>query len=438
MKAQFFELAATLCGEARRDEVLLCQFSAERSDFVRFNRALVRQAGTVEQRYLTLRLLRARRQASARFALAGSAADLELARSMLARLRETLAQLPEDPWLLIAEAPHSTESERRGRIPRAEDVVQLVTTGARGTDFVGFYAGGTVLRGFANSFGQRNWHEVDTFSLDWSLHLHGDKAVKSGYAGFDCDPAVFASKLEGSARELELLRAAPRTLEPGEYRAYLAPRALEEITGLLEWGAFSARARETRQSALLRMAHGERLSPRVTLVENIEEGIAPGFQQDGFSRPARVSLVVNGALGESLVSPRSAQEYGLRTNGANAAESPEALDLAAGGLPAADALAALHRGLYIGNLWYLNFSDKPAGRMTGMTRFATFWVEGGRIVAPVNPLRFDDTIYRMLGAKLVDFTRERELLLSTSTYEERSTTSARLPGALIETLRFTL
>ena len=438
MKAQFFELVTTLCKALLGDEVLLCYLSAERSDFVRFNRALVRQAGTVEQRYLSIRLIRARRQASASIALAGSTADLELARSTLTRLREVLKQLPEDPWLLIAEEPHSTTAERRGRMPRAEDVVRLVTTSAQGIDFVGFYAGGSILRGFANSLGQRNWHEVDTFNLDWSLHYHGDKAVKSGYAGFDWDPVVFTAKLEASARELDLLKVAPKTLEPGEYRAYLAPRALEEITGLLEWNAFSARSRETKQSALLRMAHGERLSSKVTLTENIEDGIAPGFQQDGFARPARVRLVESGALGESLVSPRSAMEYGLQTNGANAGESPEALDLGAGGLPAQDALAELGRGLYIGNLWYLNFSDKPAGRMTGMTRFATFWVEGGKIVAPVNPLRFDDTIYRMLGTQLVDFTRERELLLSTSTYDERATVSSHLPGALIDALRFTL
>ena len=73
-----------------------------------------------------------------------------------------------------------------------------------------------------------------------------------------------------------------------------------------------------------------------------------------------------------------------------------------------------------------------------MTRFGTFWVEGGRIAAPVKPLRFDDTVYRMLGGSLVGLTRERELLLSTSTYEERSTASTLLPGALIDSLRFTL
>lgn len=438
MKEQFFELADRLCRELAADETLLMRLSAERSDFVRFNRALVRQAGSVEQRYLALRLIRAKRQASASLALCGNAEDFALARSSLGRLREVLRELPEDPWLAYSEEPASTSTHRRGRLAGAREVVELVTARAQGTDFVGFYAGGTILRGFANSLGQRNWHEVDTFNLDWSLYFRGDKAVKSGYAGFDWDPEAFASRLDASRRELERLTLAPRTLEPGEYRAYLAPRALEEITGLLEWSAFSARARETRQSALLRMAHGERLSPRVTLVENIAEGIAPGFQQDGFLKPPRVGLIERGALGEPLVSPRSAREYGLPANGANAGETPEALELAAGELPAADALAALDRGLYIGNLWYLNFSDRPAGRMTGMTRFATFWVEGGRIVAPVNALRFDDTIYRMLGEQLVDFTLERELLLSTSTYDERSTVSSHLPGALIASLRFTL
>ncbi len=38
--------------------------------------------------------------------------------------------------------------------------------------------------------------------------------------------------------QLELLEAPRRTLAPGEYRAYLAPRALEEMTGLLAVGRF--------------------------------------------------------------------------------------------------------------------------------------------------------------------------------------------------------
>ena len=41
-----------------------------------------------------------------------------------------------------------------------------------------------------------------------------------------------------------------------------------------------------------------------------------------------------------------------------------------------------------------------------MTRFATFWVEDGKIVAPVDVLRFDDTLYRMLGENLEALTPE--------------------------------
>lgn len=438
MKERFFDLADLLMPELRAEEALLLNLSAERSDFVRFNRGRVRQAGSVEQRFLSLRLVRNGRQAAATVSVAGNGEDSGLARSVLTGLRDALAQLPEDPWLAISESPRSTSTERRGLIPPAETVVQQVIAAASGHDLVGFHAAGTIYRGFANSLGQRNWHEIDSFNLDWSLHLGADKAVKARYAGFDWDQAAFAAKCEAAAGQLALLARAPRTIEPGAYRAYLAPWAIEEVVGLLGWGGFSARARATRQSPLLRMEHGETLAPTVTFTEKTEDGLAPCFQHEGYVKPASVILIAGGRLGDPLISPRSAKEYGLVTNGANAGESPESLDMAPGTLAPDDLLAALDTGLCVGNLWYLNFSDRPAGRVTGMTRFATFWVERGRIVAPANPVRFDDTIYRMLGSSLIDLTQQRELMLDPSTYGERSTAGARMPGALLSALRFTL
>jgi predicted Zn-dependent protease len=438
VKAHFFHLADTLSASLAAGETLLAGFHGERSDFVRFNHGKVRQAGSVEQRFVSLRLVRARRQASAGATLAGRQEDTELCLRTVENLRDTLAGLPEDPWLLINETPQSTSSERRGRLAPAQDIVGELTAKAEGIDLVGFYAGGTVYRGFANSLGQRNWHEVDSFNFDWSLYREADQAVKTGYAGFEWEETQFAQKLEEAVRNLQLLGKERRTLEPGEYRAYLAPRAMEELVGLLSWGGFSARARATKQSPLLRMQEGQLLSPKLSLSENTAEGVAPGFQSDGFVKPERILLIGDGKLEQALVSPRSAKEYGLETNAANGGESPESLDMAAGGLEMREALAALDKGLYVSNLWYLNFSDRPAGRITGMTRFATFWVEGGRIVAPVTPMRFDDSIYRMLGENLLALTREREFLLDPSTYGERSTASARLPGALLRGLRFTL
>jgi predicted Zn-dependent protease len=434
MKARFFELAHDLERELKAGETLLCLYSGERSDFVRFNRGRVRQAGSVAQGYVSLRLIRGRRQTSASLSVGGD--DLAAGKETLARLRGVLDDLPEDPWLLINQTPQSTSSERRGALVSADAVTEEIIGKAQGLDLVGLYAAGTIHRGFANSLGQKNWHEVDSFNFDWSLYLEGDKAVKSRYAGFEWDQDVFAGRIEAALQQLERLEKPRRTIEPGEYRAYLAPQALEELAGLLSWGGFSARARATKQSPLLRMESGETLSPKVTLLENTAEGIAPGFQGEGFVKPPSVTLIEDGALRDALVSARSAKEYGLAPNAGR--ESPEALEMAPGTLETARALEALDTGLYISNLWYLNFSDRPAGRITGMTRFATFWVEAGRIVAPVTPMRFDDSIYRMLGAGLVDFTRERELLLDPSTYGERSTSSSGLPGALLNSLKFTL
>jgi predicted Zn-dependent protease len=438
LKAHFFELSERLARELRPGEILLGSFGGERSDFVRFNHGRVRQAGSVEQRSLSLRLVRERRQAAASLELAGAAGDLDLARSVLTKLRDALAGLPEDPWLLINEEPCSTESERRGALAGAESVVEHAMRAARGQDLVGIYAGGTTCQGFANSLGQRNWHEVDSFNFDWSLYLRADKAVKSAYAGFEWNPEAFEATVAAAAQQLGPLELPEKTLEPGEYRTYLAPRALEELVGLLSWGGFSARARATRQSPLLRMQEGALLSPAVTFVENTAEGIAAGFQGDGFVKPPRVTLIEGGRLKDALVSPRSAREYGLQTNAANGGEGPESLDVLGGTLEEDEVLAALDTGLYVSNLWYLNFSDRPAGRITGMTRFATFWVEQGRIAAPLTPMRFDDSIYRMLGDNLAVLTRRRELLLDPSTYGARSSGSARLPGALLRSLRFTL
>jgi len=73
-----------------------------------------------------------------------------------------------------------------------------------------------------------------------------------------------------------------------------------------------------------------------------------------------------------------------------------------------------------------------------MTRFASFWVEGGIIQAPLSVMRFDESIYRMFGGRLLGLTGERDFMLDPSTYHQRSTDSSRLPGALVEDFTFTL
>ena len=255
---------------------------------------------------------------------------------------------------------------------------------------------------------------ITTFNLQWSLYHRADKAVKAAYSGFAWSDAALDERMRASREQLALDQPhRRRRFAPGKYRAYLAPAAMQEIAELLAWGGFSARALETQQSALARMRDDARLDPRVQISEDIRgrrRATVPGGR---FRAAGSVPLIDRRRAGRrarfaadgARIRPRRQRRERRRI-------ARSAVDRRRHASPMRDALAALDTGLAVGNLWYLNYSDRPACRMTGMTRFATFWVENGKVVAPVDVLRFDDTLYRMLGDNLEALTTERELLLA--------------------------
>jgi predicted Zn-dependent protease len=440
MKEHFFDLADRAVGALRGKEFLLANFSGEVSDFIRFNKARVRQAMTIHQAHLTLTLVDGNRHASVRFALSSDpATDRAAVDAVIASMRADLPEMPEDPYLLYATDVRSSEFVRSGTLPTGADAIETVVEGAGNSDLVGILANGPVFRGFANSAGQRNWHAVECFNFEWSLYHAQDKAVKAAYAGTEWRRAEALQRIATARTRLEYLARPPKTMSPGVCRAYLAPAALDELLWMLNWGGVSAKSQQTKQSPIQRLVEqNDRLSERVHLRENIGEGLAPAFDAAGFVRPATVDLISAGRHAGALVSPRTAREYGIEANGAGEEESMQSMELGGGTLAEADALAALDQGVYVGNLWYLNYSDRPNGRITGMTRFGTFWVEGGRIVAPLTVMRFDDSLFRMLGDHLVDFTREREWIVNAGTYTQRSIETSRVPGTLLSALNFTL
>lgn len=438
--AYFEALADAVCTPAAGIDRSMLYLKAEASDFVRFNRAAVRQATQVHQAHATVSVVRGRRRIESTLSLAGHA-DADAARLVAERtaLVAQLDEVPDDPYLLLPDTIEHSHRHEHGQLPSVEALVNTVTQAARGLDFVGFYAGGPVARGFADSRGQRNWHHVVSFHIDWCLYHAADKAVKSAYAGGRWDEAEFAHRIAAAAQRLQLLAKAPRVLPAGGYRAYFTPTAMVELLGTAGWSGFGAKARRTGTSSMERLASGQAsLHASVNLAEDSAQGVAPAFTSEGFVKPQRVVLVADGRAVDTLNSPRSAQEYGLSANGANAAEAPEALSLGAGTLPGRDVLAALDTGLYVSNLWYLNYSDRPACRMTGMTRFACFWVERGRLVEPLQVMRFDDSFLRMFGEGLLGLTDQAERVPESGTYQERQLASVTTPGALVEGWRLTL
>lgn len=439
MKNAFETLVAALNKALQTGEQFTLGYSAEQSQFVRFNHAKVRQAGEVSQASAQLRLIRDGRQAEQQLTLSGDPLlDSQRLDTALEQLRQTLPLLAVDPYLRVDQSAWHSHSQQQQPLPELQEVLALLEREAGDLDLVGIYAAGPICRGFASSFGAFGWHQANSFNVDWSLFHANGEAVKANYAGQLWRADDFTTRLRQAREQLGFLGRPAVTLKPGSYRAYLAPAAMDEIAGMLCWGGFSAQALATGNSALQRLYNGDaRLSPLVSFSEQVSGSLSPAFSDEGSPR-LDVPLIQQGEARQRLVSARSSAEFELLANGADSYESPCALSLAPGGLPSEQVLERLGTGLYISNLWYLNYSDLPAARMTGLTRFATFWVENGQIQGPVRTMRFDDSLYSLLGSQLEDLTREREMILSTSTYGQRSTGSSHLPGALVKGLTLTL
>jgi predicted Zn-dependent protease len=439
-KAYFYELMDKTEATLQKGEELLLAFQGEDSEFCRFNQGKVRQIGQVHHDRLQLRLIKDQRHALCELTLTGQMTeDFTRTKDTLSNLRQMIPFLPADPYLLLSRELKSSERLEKNRLPAIEQWTDGVRQQAAGVDFVGIQAAGGMYRGFANTLGQRNWYESYSFNLDWSVYHKADKAVKANYAGFEWDDRVLQGKMQSCREQLEHLKKPAVTIKPGAYRVYLTPMALAEVMSLLEWRAFGIKSQRTKSSPLRRLVEGEQqLSPTIHLSEDVMGGVAPDFDDFGFTKPGSVSLIAGGKHQGALVSARSSREYQVNPTGAHEGESPESLYLQPGTLKPESILKELGDGLYISNLWYMNFSDPEACRMTGMTRFATFWVQNGKIQGPVNVMRFDESLYRMLGENLLGLTDGSEMLLSSSTYDSRSTHSLRLPGALIDRFAFTL
>ncbi len=440
LEARFENARKVLLNELSSGEALSMEFLGEDSLFVRFNGGKVRQAGQVDRSIVSFRLFLEGKSMTASFNVSGNADDdSALAARILSRTREDAALLPEDPYRQAPKSGLESSQCFEGSLPDFDSVIEDVLSPTAGSDVVGIHAQGPVVRGAATSAGARHWFSAETFVTDWSMWLPNGKAVKSCYAGRTWDQAEHEGRLASAATRLEPLARQERKLEPREYRAYISPDALNEVMTFFSWHGLSERSIREGTSAYVAFREGRQsLSSAFSLVQDFSLGVEPRFNESGDVAPERLVLVDKGKLVSTLVSERSATEYGIPSNQATDWESLRSPSIGPGQLREAEALAALGSGVYVSNFHYLNWSDVESARITGMTRFACFWVENGKITAPIKDMRFDDSIYSLLGSHLEALTQERSLVTETASYGLRALGGALLPGILVSGLTFTL
>ena len=428
-----------LFANLRPGEDVTASLEAEETLYLRLNNNRVRQNTDVTQRVLQIRYQGGGRTIDHGMNLSGQVdSDCRSIDAVLERCRLDAAVLPQDPFQVPVQNHGSSREVFRGQLLAPQALIPAIVEPAGGCDLVGFYAGGVVISANRNSKGQNHWFETENFFFDYSLY-NGPQAVKGVYAASSWNAQDWAANLERSKASLALLKRPVQAIQPGAYRSYFAPAAFADLLGMMSWGALSAAAWKQGRSPFKKLIEKElQLSHLLSVSENFGMGLTPRFNDLGEVAPQCLGLIEAGTLSNLLVSSRSAKEYGLQTNGASGHESPRALDVAAGSLADQDVLSALGSGLYLSNLHYLNWSDPVSARVTGMTRYACFWVEGGEIVGPINNLRWDESLYNALGSQLLALGNQAEISPEVGTYSKRSPGGARVPGALIDAFHFTL
>lgn len=435
----FNQVAEALFNELHQDEALTVYFRGEDTDYLRWNQSKVRQNTSVSQKEISLVFDKAGRRLSKSFSSQVSREwDLIEALRLLREAREEAPLLPQDPFLVPLVNNGTSDSHFPGQLLKDKDLVEAIARPAGDHDLAGLYAGGLIEIGNRNSQGQNHWFGNESFFMDYSLY-NGERAAKACYAGFQWKQQDFEASLQHSATQLAMMNRPRKKLTPGQYRVYLAPAAVAELTTMFDWGALSARSYKNGTSALKKMKDGERhFSSKFNLNENFHLGLAPRFNELGELAPEKMCLIKDGQLEQLLVNSRSAKEYGWPGNHADDRETPRAMEITPGTLKRSEILQHLGTGLYLSNLHYLNWSDLQNARITGMTRYACMWVEKGEVVAPIEDMRFDVSLFDILNEGLMEITDFQEVDPNIGTYSQRSLGGKNLPGMLINNFSFTL
>lgn len=440
LEISFNQLIETLLIKKAKTEEFTVRLGSENTQFSRFNHAKVRQTGCVADGWVELTLMENQRSSYRQFPFTGNwQSDWQLAYQALQELRAEIHLLPIDPYLVLPSGTNLSRELNTGHLLPEEAVVSTVLKPVKELDFTGIYAGGSVIKAYGDSQGQKHWFATDSFTLDYSLFITSGQAVKGTFAGSDWDENAYINKINEAKKQLKLLSCPAKQLPRGQYKTYFAPAAVADLIAMLSWGGVSEADIQQGNSALAALSrHEKQLSPAFSLKENFQRGLVPRFNELGEVAPPELPIIEQGLLVNTLINSRTAKEYGKTANGANNSESLRAPEVSPGSLLFEQILECLDTGLYVSNLHYLNWSDRQTGRITGMTRYACFWVENGELIAPIENLRFDETLYRFWGDNLVAFTNFQEFIPEVGTYDSRQLGGTLAPGMLVNDFTYTL
>lgn len=375
---------------------------SSRETNTRFANNQITTSGDVSDATLTVRSVFGRRTGTA---TTNRFDDASLRRAV--ETSERLARLsPEDPEYMGQLGPQTYpaaaepwfESTATLSDEQRAAAARLITETARSRGLVatGFIPTRAASEAVATSAGLFAYTRRTSVALTTTVRTPDGRG--SGWAGTnvfnwqDLDVRALAGR---AADKAESSRGA-RPVEPGRWTVILEPTAVGSFVGFL-MGALSARSADEGRSAFARPGGtrlGERLlDERVTIYSDPADPAlsAEPFNSEGLPN-RRMVWFERGAL-RSLQYDR----YWAERQGVGPTGFADAYAMSGGAASVEEMIASTERGLLVTRFWYMRSVDQRSILYTGLTRDGTFLVERGRVVGPVQNLRWNESPLNVLA-----------------------------------------
>jgi predicted Zn-dependent protease len=189
--------------------------------------------------------------------------------------------------------------------------------------------------------------------------------------------------------------ASPHALEPGEYDVILEEYAVADLMDYFAYLSFGSQVFLEKRSFMSGRIGDMVMGDNVSIWDDglSLDGIPAPFDAEGVAR-RRVDFIdrgiSRGVVWDSYYGNKAGQEstgHALPA-GETFGAIPGNMFMATGDATKQDMLASTKRGIWVSRFWYTRPVHPLTVVLTGMTRDGTFLIEDGKIVAPVNNLRF--------------------------------------------------
>lgn len=416
---QILELLRRVAGRSPAERTELV-FIGGRSGLTRYAKSAIHQNVSEEDTLVYVRVAEGKRLG---VVTVNKLEEEELVRAA-AQALELARRQPENPFFEDFPQPGSYQKTETyfgttaefTPAARSETMKKIFAQAARmGFEVSGAFSSGEGEVAVVNSNGVAAYQPVSHAEIN-VVPISSEGMSRSGAFSHDVKSIDF-ERVAAKALERCALNRNQQELPLGQYDVILEPGCLAEVMMWMGFIAFGSNAFIEGRSFLAGKLGERSMGENITIYDSFLEPEAQGlpFDFQGFPRQ-KVELIERGINRGVVFDSLSANQAKVQPTGHGLPPGnpygaiPLNVCLQPGESSLEQMIASCQRGLLVTNFHYVNgYLDPKKALMTGMTRYGTFLVEGGKIKHAVKNLRWTESMLRAFS-NVQAISREREVM----------------------------